>query len=103
MTGCDVASKGDIGHVFELLCMYAATYYLRACLRAGQVKRLIENGVDASSSDHDKRAAIHLSAAEGHDQVVDYLLASKASTESYGVATIGRLLEIIGLFCKRAL
>jgi len=50
-----------------------------------QVKRLIENGVDASSSDQDKRAALHLSAAEGHDQVVDYLLASKASAESCDV------------------
>jgi len=63
--------------------MYVATYSLRSCPRAGQVKRLIENGVDASSSDRDKRAALHLSAAEGHDQVVDYLLASKASAECF--------------------
>jgi len=50
-----------------------------------QVKRFIENGVDASLSDQDKRAALNFSAAEGHDQVVDYLLASKASAGSCDV------------------
>jgi len=48
-----------------------------------QVKRLIDNGVDASSGDYDKRAALHISAAEGHDKVVEYLLASKVSFKCY--------------------
>jgi ankyrin repeat protein len=53
---CDASSKGDIS----------------------QVKRLIENGVNPSSGDYDKRTALHIAAAEGQDKVVEYLLSAKA-------------------------
>ena len=44
-----------------------------------QVKRLIENGVDPNMGDYDRRTALHLASAEGHDKVVELLLRSKAN------------------------
>ncbi len=47
-----------------------------------QVRRLIENGVDPNLGDYDRRTALHLAAAEGHDKVVELLLRSKANPNS---------------------
>ena len=43
-----------------------------------QVRRLIENGVNANLGDYDRRTALHVASAEGHDKVVEYLLRKKA-------------------------
>ena len=44
----------------------------------GGIVRLVANGVPVGATDYDGRTALHLAAAEGHDQVVDYLIAHGA-------------------------
>ncbi len=44
-----------------------------------QVKRLVEFGVDPNIGDYDKRTPIHVSSAEGHEKVVEFLLLSQAN------------------------
>ena len=56
---------------------------LELCTAAGagdmvQVKRLVEFGVDPTIGDYDKRTALHVSAAEGHEKIVEFLLFSQA-------------------------
>ena len=56
---------------------------LALCTAAGngdlqQVKRLVEFGVNANLGDYDRRTALHVSAAEGHEKVVEYLLMAQA-------------------------
>eukprot|EP00960_Hanusia_phi_P033537 750499-Hanusia_phi.AAC.11 len=53
------------------------------CTAAGsgdlaQVRRLIENGVQPDLGDYDNRTALHVASAEGHEKIVEYLLAHKA-------------------------
>ncbi len=44
----------------------------------GGIVRLVANGVPVAATDYDGRTALHLAAAEGHERVVDYLLAHGA-------------------------
>ena len=44
-----------------------------------QVKRFIDFGVNPNSGDYDLRTALHVSAAEGHEQVVELLLQAQAN------------------------
>ena len=60
---------------------------LALCTAAGagdapQVKRLIDFGVPPNSGDYDKRTALHVSAAEGHEKIVEFLLVSQADPNS---------------------
>lgn len=63
----------------------------RACIQAGgllceaasrgnvtAVRKLVDNMASPDSSDYDKRSALHLSSAEGHLDVVQFLLSAKA-------------------------
>ncbi len=43
-----------------------------------EVRRLVDNGVDPNACNHDQRTALHLAAASGHREVVEYLLAAGA-------------------------
>eukprot|EP00854_Cymbomonas_tetramitiformis_P023779 gene23779-28828_t len=43
------------------------------------VELLITNGVNPDEGDYDKRTALHLASAEGHDKVVEYLLSKGAN------------------------
>ena len=56
---------------------------LALCTAAGagdaqQVKRLIDFGVPPNSGDYDKRTALHVSSAEGHEKIVEFLLVAQA-------------------------
>ena len=56
---------------------------LALCTAAGagdaqQVKRLIDFGVAPNIGDYDKRTALHVSSAEGHEKIVEFLLVSQA-------------------------
>ena len=56
---------------------------LALCSAAGsgdlaQVKRLVEFGVPPNIGDYDKRTALHVSAAEGHEKIVEFLLLAQA-------------------------
>ena len=56
---------------------------LALCTAAGegdltQVKRLIEFGVAPNIGDYDKRTALHVAAAEGHEKIVEFLLLAQA-------------------------
>jgi len=63
----------DVDNAASAICEAAGAGDIAA------VKRLVENGVDPDSADYDKRAALHIASAEGHDKVVEYLLSSKAN------------------------
>ena len=39
-----------------------------------QIRRLLASGVSLDSADYDHRAPLHLAAAEGHLEVVEYLI-----------------------------
>lgn len=39
-----------------------------------EIKRAVALGVDINKSDYDKRTALHLAAAEGHEDIVKYLI-----------------------------
>eukprot|EP00277_Geminigera_cryophila_P000616 CAMPEP_0179421922 /NCGR_PEP_ID=MMETSP0799-20121207/10102_1 /TAXON_ID=46947 /ORGANISM="Geminigera cryophila, Strain CCMP2564" /LENGTH=893 /DNA_ID=CAMNT_0021195917 /DNA_START=41 /DNA_END=2722 /DNA_ORIENTATION=+ len=67
--GYDDTSQGVHG---EQLCKAAAKGDLN------QIRKLVEQGVNLAAHDYDKRSALHLSAAEGHVDVVDYLIRHKA-------------------------
>jgi len=56
---------------------------LALCTAAGtgdllQVKRLVEFGVPADACDYDMRTALHVAAAEGFEQIVEFLVMSQA-------------------------
>ena len=56
---------------------------LALCSAAGagdlqQVKRLVDFGVKPNLGDYDRRTALHVSAAEGHEKIVEFLLLSQA-------------------------
>ena len=56
---------------------------LALCSAAGdgdltQVKRLTDSGVRPDVGDYDRRCALHVAAAEGHEKVVEFLLLSAA-------------------------
>ena len=56
---------------------------LALCSAAGagdqqQVKRLVDFGVQPDIGDYDLRTALHVSSAEGHEKIVDFLLLSQA-------------------------
>ena len=60
---------------------------LTLCTAAGsgdmtQVKRLVEFGVLPNVGDYDKRTALHVAAAEGHEKIVEFLLLSQADPNS---------------------
>ena len=60
---------------------------LELCTAAGsgdvtQVKRLIDFGIPANSSDYDLRTALHVAAAEGHEKIVEFLLVAQADPNS---------------------
>ncbi|WP_432773313.1 glutaminase A [Francisella salimarina] len=44
-----------------------------------EIKRAVALGVDISKGDYDKRTALHLAAAEGHEDVVKYLIRKGAN------------------------
>jgi ankyrin repeat protein len=44
-----------------------------------KVKRLVEFGVNPNGGDYDKRTAIHVASAEGHEKVVEFLLLAQAN------------------------
>ena len=66
-------AKLDIANPELVLCSAAASGDLT------QVKRLVEFGVDPNIGDYDKRTPIHVSSAEGHEKVVEFLLLSQAN------------------------
>ncbi|MDE4969944.1 ankyrin repeat domain-containing protein, partial [Francisella tularensis] len=39
-----------------------------------EIKRAVALGVDSNKGDYDKRTALHLAAAEGHEDSVKYLI-----------------------------
>ena len=43
-----------------------------------RIEMLVQCGISTNSADYDKRSALHLAAASGHYEIVDYLLRSKA-------------------------
>ena len=56
---------------------------LALCTAAGagdlaQVKRFIDFGVPANLGDYDRRYALHVAAAEGHEKIVEFLLLAQA-------------------------
>ena len=56
---------------------------LALCTAAGsgdlaQVKRYIDFGVSPNLGDYDRRYALHVAAAEGHEKIVEYLLFAQA-------------------------
>ena len=53
---CDFASQGDLK----------------------QIKMLVQGGISTNSVDYDNRTPLHLAAAYGHHEIVDYLLCSRA-------------------------
>ena len=75
LIGLLTVSKAQLGidNPASALCEAAAAGDLAS------VKRLIENSVDPNSGDYDRRCALHISSAEGHDKVVEFLLSSKAN------------------------
>lgn len=47
-----------------------------------EIRRMLLLGADINSRDYDNRTALHLAAAEGHTNVVTYLLSKKADTNA---------------------
>uniref|UniRef100_A0A0C3STI2 Uncharacterized protein n=1 Tax=Guillardia theta (strain CCMP2712) TaxID=905079 RepID=A0A0C3STI2_GUITC len=62
----------DIDNPASALCTAAGNGDL------AQVRRLIENGVQPNLGDYDNRTALHVASAEGHEKIVEFLLAHKA-------------------------
>ena len=72
--GLLTVSKAQLGmdNAASALCEAAASGDL------SQLKRLLENSEDPNSGDYDRRCALHIAAAEGHEKVCEVLLSSKA-------------------------
>ncbi|AJI75296.1 glutaminase A [Francisella philomiragia subsp. philomiragia ATCC 25015] len=47
-----------------------------------EIKRAVALGVDISKGDYDKRTALHLASAEGHEEVVKYLIRKGANPDA---------------------
>ena len=43
------------------------------------IRNLVAKGASVDACDYDRRSALHLAAAEGHEKVVDYLIRHKVS------------------------
>ena len=44
------------------------------------IRNLVAKGASVDACDYDRRSALHLAAAEGHEKVVDYLIRHKVSS-----------------------
>ncbi|MFL6872617.1 MAG: ankyrin repeat domain-containing protein, partial [Candidatus Azotimanducaceae bacterium] len=69
----DYSEEQAIG---ENLCKAAARGDLN------QIRNLVAKGASVDAHDYDRRSALHLAAAEGHEKVVDYLLRHKANVQA---------------------
>ena len=77
--------------------MYLPSAYLLThsalCLRIpaaakgdlNMIRNLVAKGASVDACDYDRRSALHLAAAEGHEKVVDYLIRHKVSSSASSV------------------
>jgi len=69
----DYSEEQAIG---ENLCKAAARGDLN------QIRNLVAKGASVDAHDYDRRSALHLAAAEGHEEVVEYLIRHKANVQA---------------------